>query len=325
MEEKIDLVYLWVDGSDKNWLEKKNKFFKENNIKTKNEDTNECRFIDNDELKYSLRSVEKYASWINKIYIVTDNQVPNWLDTNNPKIKIVDHKDIMPENALPCFNSIALETQICNIDGLSEHFLYANDDMFLNDYVYPETFFNKEEYPIFRVGKPVFKKDNLHHIAIINAQNLIKDKFNYSITNGMHHNIDAYCKSDIIACNKIFEKEINKTTFSNLRNEKNISRLLYLYYSLAIGHGEKRVVQKIDSTLPLYKKIFYFLAKKYSKESVLINPNDKNNFKKLEKFNSKMFCINDNEEVTNKDRKYLKQFLKEKFNNESSFEEEDNV
>lgn len=57
------------------------------------------------ELKYSLRSVSQYLPWINKIYIVIDNQVPSWLNTEHPKIKIIDHKDILPADALPTFNS----------------------------------------------------------------------------------------------------------------------------------------------------------------------------------------------------------------------------
>ena len=91
--------------------------------------------------KYSLRSVEMYAPWIRKIFIVTDNQVPKWLDTSNPKIRIVDHKEILPEVSLPCFNSRLIEHFLYKIPGLSEHFLYANDDMFINRPVTPATFF----------------------------------------------------------------------------------------------------------------------------------------------------------------------------------------
>ncbi|MDE6651089.1 MAG: Stealth CR1 domain-containing protein, partial [Paramuribaculum sp.] len=95
----IDLVYLWVNGNDPKWQAKRNEFIG----KTQEKSSVNCdgRYADNDELKYSLRSVEKYAQWIRKIFIVTDNQVPQWLDTSNPKIQIVDHKDIMPPQSLP--------------------------------------------------------------------------------------------------------------------------------------------------------------------------------------------------------------------------------
>ena len=111
---KIDLVYLWVNGNDPKWQEEKEYWQKKLNIPT-GDSTNNCRFIDNQELKYSLRSVEMNAPWINKIFIITNGQVPDWLDTSHPKIKIVTHSQIMPPDALPTFNSEAIETCIANI------------------------------------------------------------------------------------------------------------------------------------------------------------------------------------------------------------------
>ena len=118
---KIDMVYTWVDNKAPEWLEKKLAYSGEcidNNV------NGNCRYIDNDELKYSLRSLEKYANWINKIYIITDNQVPEWLNTDNKKVKIIDHGEIIPKECLPVFNSNAIEHCIVNIPNLSEYYLY---------------------------------------------------------------------------------------------------------------------------------------------------------------------------------------------------------
>ena len=104
----VDIVYLWCDSSDDVWRTKKNDELRKLGKTTDNDSTGDCRFIDNDELKYSLRSLEKYAPWINNIFIVTDSQVPKWLDTTNPKIKIIDHKEILPEDVLPTFNASAI-------------------------------------------------------------------------------------------------------------------------------------------------------------------------------------------------------------------------
>ena len=148
------MVYLWVDGSDPRWLVKHNACIG----KTEERSTVNCkgRYADNDELKYSLRSVEKYAPWLHKIYIVTDEQTPAWLDTSNPKVCIVDHKDIMPEVCLPCFNSTVIEHFLCKIPGLSEHFLFANDDMFINRPEKPGDFFATERLTIERItGRPL--------------------------------------------------------------------------------------------------------------------------------------------------------------------------
>ena len=119
---KIDLVYLWVDDKDTEW-QKKRQFWASKLGVTNSSENNNCRYSNNDELKFSLRSVQMYAPWINRIFIVTDGQIPGWLDINNSKIRIVNHKDIMPENCLPCFNSAAIEACIDNISGLSEYFL----------------------------------------------------------------------------------------------------------------------------------------------------------------------------------------------------------
>ena len=90
MELKIDLVYLWVDGNDPAWLKKRQPYLKK-------EINTTGRYQDNQELKYSLRSIDKHLPWIRKIFIVTDNQVPPFLDVNHPKIEIVDHKYLAPK------------------------------------------------------------------------------------------------------------------------------------------------------------------------------------------------------------------------------------
>lgn len=106
------------------------------------------RFRDNDELRlyfgccirsrYSLRSLEKNAPWIRHIYIVTNGQIPSWLNTDNPRVSIITHEEIFSEpDALPTFSSPAIEFNLHHIPGLSEYFLYFNDDVFLGDVVYP--------------------------------------------------------------------------------------------------------------------------------------------------------------------------------------------
>ena len=87
----IDLVYLWVDGNNPEWQAKRAAFL---GIKTEKSSTNSRSYLNNDELKYSLRSVERYAPWIRNIFILTDNQKPKWLEISNPKIKIIDQNKI---------------------------------------------------------------------------------------------------------------------------------------------------------------------------------------------------------------------------------------
>jgi hypothetical protein len=139
---KIDLVYTWVDGNDPKWIKKKSEHLGEDPAKLSQEAS--PRYYNMDELKYSLRSVHKYASWINNIYIVVDDvQAPAFLNTDHPKIKIVKHSDIIDPKYLPLFNSAPIEASIHHISGLSENFLYSNDDMFFGNYVSKKELYNK--------------------------------------------------------------------------------------------------------------------------------------------------------------------------------------
>ena len=98
----------------------------ENTIGTSN------RYRDNHELKYSFRSLFKYAPWIRQVFLVTSGHIPNWLNTKHPRLKVLSHRDIWKNKSdLPTFSSPAIETQLHNIQGLSKKFIYFNDDVLL--------------------------------------------------------------------------------------------------------------------------------------------------------------------------------------------------
>lgn len=143
LTEPIDLVYTWVDGNDPAWQARKHKAEGLIDDAAVNETAlSASRFQNRDELKYSLRSVEAYANWVNHIYIVTDGQVPEWLNSDHPKITVIDHREIFTDSSvLPVFNSHAIESQLHHIQGLSERYLYMNDDLFFMRPVRPEKFF----------------------------------------------------------------------------------------------------------------------------------------------------------------------------------------
>nr|XP_031827521.1 N-acetylglucosamine-1-phosphotransferase subunits alpha/beta isoform X2 [Nomia melanderi] len=98
-------------------------------------------FSDKDELRYSLRSLEMYAPWVRHVYIVTNGQIPSWLDMDNPRVTLVTHEDIfLNKSDLPTFSSPAIESHIHRIPGISDKFLYFNDDVMLGAEVWPEDF-----------------------------------------------------------------------------------------------------------------------------------------------------------------------------------------
>lgn len=100
------------------------------------------RFADNQELRYSLRSVEKYAPWVRMIFIVTNGQIPSWLNLDNPRVKVITHSEIFTNNShLPTFSSPAIESHLHKIPGLSKKFIYLNDDVMFGTEVWPDDFF----------------------------------------------------------------------------------------------------------------------------------------------------------------------------------------
>ena len=135
----IDFVIPWVDGSDPEW-QKSRRTYRDEEQKASIR-SNAARYRDWGILPYWFRAVEKYAPWVRKIHFITCGQVPAWLNLNHTKLHFVKHEDYIPHQWLPTFSSYPIELNIHRIDGLSEKFVYFNDDMFLNAPVKPEDFF----------------------------------------------------------------------------------------------------------------------------------------------------------------------------------------
>lgn len=134
--EKIDFVVTYLDSTDKKWQEERAKYSGEK-LDSRN---SEARYRNMDNFQYWFRAIERYAPWVNKIHLVTWGHVPEWLDTTNPKINIVKHDDYIPKEYLPTFNSNVLDLNLDRIPGLSENFVYFNDDIFLNSKTEPSDF-----------------------------------------------------------------------------------------------------------------------------------------------------------------------------------------
>lgn len=138
----IDAVYMWVDGGDPRWRQRKAAALAAAGLPVPPLGAAEERFRDNGELRYSLRSIEQFAPWLRRIYLVTDDQVPDWLDPAHPRLQVVDHREIFgDQGTLPSFNSHAIGARLHHIAGLSEHYLHFNDDSFLGRPVGPQLFF----------------------------------------------------------------------------------------------------------------------------------------------------------------------------------------
>lgn len=135
----IDFVITWVDMNDPEWLEEFSRY-RYDKHNTRN-GVSEARFRDNGFLRYWFRGVEKFAPWVRKIHFIVNGRTPEWLDTSNPKLHIVRHADFIPAEFLPTFNSVVIERYMHRIPGLSEHFVYFNDDFYIINHLPVERFF----------------------------------------------------------------------------------------------------------------------------------------------------------------------------------------
>eukprot|EP00020_Sapocribrum_chincoteaguense_P004853 CAMPEP_0170737504 /NCGR_PEP_ID=MMETSP0437-20130122/4160_1 /TAXON_ID=0 /ORGANISM="Sexangularia sp." /LENGTH=884 /DNA_ID=CAMNT_0011075891 /DNA_START=61 /DNA_END=2715 /DNA_ORIENTATION=+ len=163
----IDVVYTWVNGSDPRHraaLAAAQAAADSSAAASSDGEPSEhasdeskpFRFMDNEELRYSLRSVEQYAPWVRHIFIVTNGQVPYWLNLDHPGVTVVSHDEIFPNRShLPTFSSPAIESHLHRIPGLSSRFLYLNDDVMFGAPVWPDDFVSRADGYKVRLAWPV--------------------------------------------------------------------------------------------------------------------------------------------------------------------------
>ena len=187
MKEKVDFIITWVDNNDDKWQKERNKY---SMVSNKNNESNSViRFRDWNILKYWFRAVEKNANWVNKIYFVTCGHLPKWLNTDNEKLVIINHKDYIPEEFLPTFNSNVIELFFNRIPNLSEKFVYFNDDVFIVNKILPDYFFSGE-----------LPKDTLVFNSVsVNSENTIIE---HTILNNLEILSKYFSKKDVLKNNK---------------------------------------------------------------------------------------------------------------------------
>ncbi|WP_329569411.1 stealth family protein [Streptomyces sp. NBC_01361] len=239
----IDVVYTWVDGNDPAW-QRRRAGIEDGGYHA--ESANPARYISRDELRYSLRALEQNAPWVRHIYVVTDQQRPAWLNERGSRITVVDHSQIFDDPAaLPTFNSHAIESQLHHIDGLSEHFLYFNDDMFLGAPVTPQDFFLSNG-----VSRTFFSPSQLPRwddalgdrpvdAAGKNNRRLILENFGSAIVQKLRHAPYALRRSVLYEIENEFRDAHLGTSHSRFRSATDISipSSLYHYYAYFTGRA----------------------------------------------------------------------------------------
>ncbi|MFD7293875.1 stealth family protein [Streptomyces sp. NPDC059897] len=310
----VDAVYTWVDGSDPDWQQRragvqKKPFHPQADCAE--------RYQNRDELRYSLRSLERFAPWIRNVYVVTDQQVPAWLNTDHPKVTVIDHREIFTDpDALPTFNSHAIESQLHHIQGLSEHFLYFNDDFFLGRSISPGGFFlangTARYFPsraLLPTGPPT-DDDEPVSVAGKNNRALLEARFGTVITQKMKHAPCALRRSILYEIEEVFAEEHGRTARSQFRSAQDLSIPTSLHPHFAFLTG-----RAIPSTLR-YEYISLSAGDAVAKMQGL-----------LRKRNCHAFCLNDGvgdaseqEQQAGADPEMITGFLEEYFPRSSAFE-----
>ena len=245
--QPIDAVYTWVDGSDPAWQRRKADALAASPGTPWDElAVNDSRYASHDELRYSLRSLDMYASWVRHVWVVTDDQVPPWLDTAHPAITVVSHRELFAgRGRLPTFNSHAIESQLHHIDGLAENFLYFNDDVFLGRPARPSQFVLANGLSQFFMSSvkvapgPVQPTDLPITSAAKNNRDLLIEKFGRTITHKFQHVPYSLQRSVMFELEEVFADPVAQTARSQFRSPTDVSVAAALghYYGFLTGRA----------------------------------------------------------------------------------------
>ncbi len=311
----IDLVYLYVNGNDEKWYERRKQYM----IGDKNAN---CRFRDNGELLFSLRSVDKYVPWIRNIYIVTDSEMPDWFDASDGRIHVIDHKTIMPEEILPCYNSNVIESYLYNIPGLSEIFLYLNDDCFFGNYV-SQDFFVKDGKPVTRMVKEHVIPDTYYKRALYNSVQLMKSHFNIEYDLVPWHNAEVFSKTEMENCIKEFQNEFDAARKQRLRSDQDIQKSIFQYYMISRETCTLKIYERYHG---LRNALDFFLRVSFPKKFLDYADILMDSFVRYHRMQfllsrkPKVACINDSEGTTEEDTQKYKELMQKFFPKKSPFE-----
>ena len=327
MQEKIDFVILWVDGNDPNWLKEKDK-----HLLSMGATVTENRYRDYGTLQYLFRGIEKYASWVNKVYFITWGHIPDWLNLKNEKLVVVKHEEFIPKEYLPTFNSNVIEMNLHRIQDLSENFVLFNDDLFILNKLIPEDFFEnnmpKDMYIEYTKKNP----SNRYLILKKNYMNIINKYFNKKdvIKNNLKKIINKnYGTRNIKNLISLFGKEFKdiytphltqafkKSTFSEVWNRE---------YDLIYESCKNKFRASTDIGTVIFR-YFNLLSGNFIPSRILgkyfnLSIDNTKLIKEIENSNCKIICINDSDLTVNfeKCKKELDESFNKIFKEKSKFE-----
>ena len=332
-DRAIDLVYTWCDASDAAWRAKKDATAAAYGLAATARGNAACRFEGNDEIRFAMRSAERFVSWVRRVFLVIDDDItpPSWLRTDHPKLRIVRLSEIMPPDFLPCFCSGTIEHHLAYIPGLAKRFIYSNDDCMFSRPLTPSFFFARDGYPRFRFGglrNPGAEAREANYNYICNlerADGLMRESgisrdadLEKAMSRYPHHCIDAYCTADLIETHERYKDVLAPTFKFPFRSPDKVQRVIYAYDAIARGHGHFRLARfRVKEKRAWWKRL---LRPGYADSLQFFGDGWKTGVEMLRKWRPGVLCFNDTEVATDEDRAWLRRTLENLFPVASSFE-----
>ncbi len=291
VDEDIDAVYLWVDGKDPAFRTQYKQALDNQTSGSRKNSVAPHRFRDNGELRHSLRSVHQFAPWIRRIHILTNGQVPAWLNTSHEKIALVTHDVVFDDKAhLPTFNSNAIEMQLHRIPGLSKRFLYFNDDVFLGQPVSKSDYLTRDggqfvyvdgvEFPSAHVASSVHDQSYIHTRRVLDQ---LPEFQRLAVLPA--HTPQLYDREVLAEIQAVLSPAVDKTSSHSFRCAEDLV-LRIVYSSYLFGLANRHSTHQLRSIRSG--------SSDYSFVTLTPRPfHDWQTFRYLKRVQPRFFCIND--------------------------------
>lgn len=245
----VDVVYTWVNHADAAWRAQIAGYRDLDEIDWE-------RYRANDELRYSMRSIHRFAPWVRNVFVVTNCQRPDWL-ADHAKVRWVPHEAVFPpsEHYLPTFNSHAIESCLMRVEGLSEQFVYMNDDVFMGMPVAKSDLFAPNGMSLSYLERygVVFGDvagDNPDYLnAAINGRRLIEKTFGVSPTQLHAHTAHALRKSVLLEMEQRFPERFDSVRRARFRSREDLSIVSFLYHHYAYQRRRALRVPAVNAHL----------------------------------------------------------------------------
>lgn len=267
MSTEIDFILPWVDGNDPKWRNELIKYDNSNPFMN-----SEDRYRDWGNLKYVFRGIERFTPWVRKIHFITCGHLPEWINLNHTQLNLVKHEDIIPREYLPVFNIFPIETRLHLIKGLSEKFVYFNDDFFILKKIKKTEFF-RNNLPVDYAISDIMHQGVISHVIqnnidIINKYHnrhigpkkdkrsiISKNKskwYNFGYGRDLIHNVlllywntftgfkthhhpQPFLRKTFLDLWDLEKERLDRVLNSKFRNSDDLSQYLFRYWQLVKG------------------------------------------------------------------------------------------